>query len=68
MEKQKNTAQRLLIAIGGTAMLVGGWDDNWYADKQTPAKPRRARPGQVGPGKYGRNLMSHFDDKRKDRT
>ena len=41
--KKYNAAQMLLINIGGTAQLVGGYMDHYYADQQTEAKPKKSR-------------------------
>lgn len=55
-----NTAQKLLVAIGGTAELVAGRDGHWWADNQTPKRvPLRPRKGR---GNYGSGLKAKFDD------
>lgn len=59
--KSYNTAQRLLISIGGTALLVAGYDDMYWSDKQFEKK-KRQRPHMPKKGKYGITLKSHFDD------
>ena len=61
-----NAAQQLLIRIGGQAELVAGWMGHYYSDLQTASKSKRQRAGQVGSGKYGRNLMAMFDRQRGD--
>jgi hypothetical protein len=55
-----NEAQKLLVAIGGTAELVAGHMEHYWADSQT-AKKEKQRKGRIGGGKYGRNLMAYFD-------
>ena len=60
--KSYNTAQRLLISIGGTALLVAGYDGMYWSDKQF-AKKQRQRAGQGKKGTHGLTLKSHFDDK-----
>lgn len=42
-----NAAQQILIAIGGTAALVGGYDGHYYADQQTQKKGKQ-RPNRLG--------------------
>lgn len=59
--KPKNVAQRLLIHIGGTALLVAGYDDMWWSDKQFQKKGRQ-RPHMAKKGTHGITLKSHFDD------
>ena len=63
-----NTAQKLLVAIGGTAELVAGHMGHYYADIQTEKKPSRPRPGQalIKKGTFGRNVIASFDAKRGD--
>lgn len=60
-----NEAQKLLVAIGGTAELVAGHMGHYWADSQT-AKKQRQRNGWIGigPGTYGETLRAHFDSKR----
>lgn len=55
-----NTAQKLLVAIGGTAELVAGLDEHWWSDSQTAEKAHQ-RP-LLGRGKYGVGLKARFDD------
>lgn len=59
-------AQHLLIRIGGQAELVAGWMGHYYADASTPKKPSRQRVGQIGAGRFGKNLMASNDAKRGD--
>ena len=56
---QLNTAQRLLLSLGGMGQLMSS---GWYADRTTPAKPRRKKDKTY----YGATLMAFFDQKRKD--
>jgi len=56
--KAPNAAQRLLIAIGGTAELVAGRDGHYYADNQTTKKVRSR--SRIGRGTFGRNLLADF--------
>lgn len=53
-----NTAQKLLLAIGGTAAIVGGYNGNGWPDQQTPKQQRRVGAGK---GVYGRNLRAYFN-------
>lgn len=58
-----NQAQKLLVAIGGTAELVAGYQGHYWADTQT-TKKHRQRKGRIGRGTYGETLRAHFDSKR----
>lgn len=57
-----NQAQLLLMRIGGTADLVAGVGGHYWADTQTPKKTRQRHRSRH----YGRNLMAHFDGKRRE--
>lgn len=59
--KQYNAAQTILIALGGTAALVGGYEAHYYADYQTPKKAKRSRPKALGG--FPEALRSHFAEK-----
>lgn len=56
-----NTAQQILLAIGGTAAIVGGYNGNGWPDQQTPKAQRRAGAGK---GVYGKVLRVWFDTKK----
>lgn len=56
-----NTAQQLLLAIGGTAAIVGGYEGNGWPDQQTPKAARRIGAGK---GVYGLNLRTYFASKQ----
>lgn len=56
---QLNTAQRLLVSLGGIGEIMAS---GWYADRTTQPKPRRKQDKSY----YGATLMAHFDQKRKD--
>jgi hypothetical protein len=60
-----NQAQLVLMMIGGTAELVAGVNDHYWADQSTEKKQRQ-RKGRIGRGTYGRNLMAHYDRKRAE--
>ena len=60
-----NSAQNLLMRIGGTAQLVAGHMKQYWADQST-AKKTHKRP-LICRGKYGRTLQSHFDLARSKR-
>ncbi len=55
--KSMNNAQKLLIKIGGTAVLVAGQDGHYWADNQTAKSRRHGIPK----AHYGDTLQSHFD-------
>lgn len=59
--KNYNTAQRLLISIGGIAEHVAGYMDHYLSDGQTPSKTHK-RPLK-GRGKFGLGLKAKFDSK-----
>jgi hypothetical protein len=56
----KNLALRLLIALGGTGLMMGGYDNMWWADRQF-GKKKRQRAGRGKKGTYGLSLKAHFD-------
>jgi len=60
-----NKAQKLLQSIGGTAELVAGVGDHWWADPETQKKPKR--PG-AGKHQYSKNPQEHFDTTRTKRN
>lgn len=62
--KRMNMAQRVLTAIGGTAALVAGHQEHYWADANTPKKQRTR--GRVGGGTYGAGLLAHFAEKQLD--
>lgn len=58
-----NQAQKLLVAIGGTAELVAGHMGHYYADAQTPKKEHARtfkRNDKQVRGNYGRDLLATF--------
>ncbi len=59
IKREDNLAIKMLIAIGGTAAMVGGYMGAYYADKQTEPKPRRPKGAS-----YGAIIRAHFAKKR----
>jgi hypothetical protein len=59
-----NQAQLLLARIGGSAALVAGYGDHYWADASTA--PRQRTRGRLKSGTYGASLMAHFDRKKFD--
>lgn len=59
-----NSAQTILIAIGGTGALVGGYDGHYYADQQTPKKQKQ-RPNRLGG--FSKALRDANTEKNKER-
>lgn len=56
-----NRARLILIALGGMAMGVAGYEQHYHADHQTPKKTRqRAGSRRSRKGGYGDTLMAHF--------
>lgn len=55
-----NCAQQLLISIGGTAVLVGGYKGNAIPDLQQPKQEKKERKIH-----YGEFIRSMYADKRK---
>lgn len=57
-------AQRLLISLGGKAALVGGWEDHFYADPETPKKSKQ-RPNKLGG--FSQGLTDTITAKQKEK-
>ena len=57
-----NQAQKVLMVIGGTAQLVAGHMEHYWADASTEKKPVR----RIGKGNFGVNIMAQFDRNRGD--
>jgi len=60
-----NKAQQILIAIGGTAALVAGYDGHYWSDKSTPKKSRRTR--KFGYGNFGKTLTNIYTEKNLEK-
>lgn len=57
-------ARSMLAMIGGLAAMVAGFNGHYHADRQTPKKKKANSRGRMGKaGKYGKNLLAHFDRK-----
>lgn len=56
-------AKSMLMMIGGLAAMVAGFNGHYHADKQTPKKSKGKSRGRIGAGTYGKNLISHFNQK-----
>lgn len=45
--KKYNAAQQILISLGGSALLVAGYEGHYHADQQM-AKKQKQRPNRLG--------------------
>ncbi len=55
-----SNAQKILVAIGGTAELVAGHMDHYFAGAQTPKRTKRVSAGKHA---FSRGIQAKFDEK-----